>query len=30
MRYKTHGISGSAARTHLFTAMQKFWRQQLK
>ena len=27
---KTHGISGPAARTHLFTAMQKFWRQQLK
>jgi len=27
---KTHGISGPAARTHLFTAMQDFWRQQLK
>ncbi|MHB8404477.1 MAG: S9 family peptidase [Gammaproteobacteria bacterium] len=27
---KTHGISGPAARTHLFTAMQTFWRQQLK
>ena len=27
---KTHGISGPAARTHLFTAMQKFWQQQLQ
>lgn len=27
---KTHGISGPAARTHLFTAMQDFWQQQLK
>ena len=26
---KTHGISGPAARTHLFTAMQQFWVQQL-
>ncbi|MGH8414464.1 MAG: alpha/beta hydrolase family protein, partial [Gammaproteobacteria bacterium] len=27
---KTHGISGPAARTHLFTAMQQFWQTQLK
>jgi dipeptidyl-peptidase 4 len=27
---KTHGISGPAARTHLFTAMQEFWQRQLK
>jgi dipeptidyl-peptidase-4 len=27
---KTHGITGPAARTHLFTAMQKFWQQQLQ
>ncbi|MGA9852442.1 MAG: S9 family peptidase [Gammaproteobacteria bacterium] len=27
---KTHGISGPAARTHLFTAMQQFWEEQLK
>ncbi|MGH8396798.1 MAG: DPP IV N-terminal domain-containing protein [Gammaproteobacteria bacterium] len=27
---KTHGISGPAARTHLFTAMQQFWQEQLK
>ncbi|MDE2069925.1 MAG: DPP IV N-terminal domain-containing protein [Gammaproteobacteria bacterium] len=27
---KTHGISGPAARTHLFTAMQQFWVQQLQ
>ncbi|MGH8313462.1 MAG: alpha/beta hydrolase family protein, partial [Gammaproteobacteria bacterium] len=26
---KTHGISGPTARTHLFTAMQQFWVQQL-
>ena len=27
---KTHGISGPAARTHLFTAMEQFWQEQLK
>jgi dipeptidyl-peptidase-4 len=27
---KTHGISGPAARTHLFTAMKKFWEIHLK
>ncbi|MGA9855383.1 MAG: prolyl oligopeptidase family serine peptidase [Gammaproteobacteria bacterium] len=27
---KTHGISGPGARTHLFTAMEKFCLQQLK
>ncbi|MDE2235771.1 MAG: prolyl oligopeptidase family serine peptidase [Gammaproteobacteria bacterium] len=27
---RTHGISGPAARTQLFTAMQDFWEQQLK
>jgi dipeptidyl-peptidase-4 len=27
---KTHGISGPAARTHLFTAMDGFWREHLK
>lgn len=26
---KTHGISGPAARTHLFTAMQDFWQRKL-
>ncbi|MGB9429311.1 MAG: DPP IV N-terminal domain-containing protein, partial [Gammaproteobacteria bacterium] len=26
---KTHGISGPAARTHLFTAMQTFWQSVL-
>jgi len=26
----THGISGPAARTHLFTAMDGFWRRQLQ
>jgi dipeptidyl-peptidase-4 len=27
---KTHGITGPAARTHLFTAMDEFWRRQLQ
>ena len=27
---KTHGISGPAARTHLFTAMERFWLRQLR
>ncbi len=27
---KTHGISGPAARTHLFTAMERFWLHQLQ
>ena len=27
---KTHGIAGTAARTHLFTMMEEFWEQQLK
>ena len=27
---KTHGISGPKTRTHLFTAMQRFWLEQLK
>jgi dipeptidyl-peptidase-4 len=27
---KTHGISGAAARTHLFTAMEHFWKRQLQ
>ena len=27
---KTHGISGPAARTHLFTAMERFWLRQLQ
>ena len=27
---KTHGISGPTARTHLFTAMDDFWRRQLQ
>ncbi|HET7570763.1 MAG TPA: DPP IV N-terminal domain-containing protein [Gammaproteobacteria bacterium] len=27
---KTHGISGPDARTHLFTAMKRFWEQHLK
>ncbi|HEV2333351.1 MAG TPA: prolyl oligopeptidase family serine peptidase, partial [Gammaproteobacteria bacterium] len=26
----THGIAGPAARTHLFTAMEGYWRQELK
>lgn len=26
----THGISGPAARTHLFTAMDAYWRRQLQ
>jgi len=26
----THGISGPAARTHLFTAMDHYWRRQLQ
>ena len=27
---KTHGISGPAARTDLFTAMERFWERNLK
>ncbi len=27
---KTHGISGPAARTHLFSAMERFWQRELQ
>lgn len=27
---KTHGIAGTAARTHLFTMMEEFWEHELK
>ena len=27
---KTHGISGPAARTHLFTAWERFWLRHLQ
>lgn len=27
---KTHGISGPTARTHLFTAMERFWQRHLQ